>query len=522
MKIIEAKIGAYGCAYGASYVLDRDLNITKREINDIEAEERRIEKAIDAVNSSLSHAKENADEESVSIIDAQSAMLYDVTFWDEVRQMIRTENACAEYAVAEIGKAWAEKLAKIDNPYISARSADIKGITQKLIRKLIGDNSEVVIDTPSVIFSDELTPEFVATINKSNIRAFVSTKGSKMSHVSILCENYGIPYLFGVDFTKESIKTGTEVAVDTKTASVYIEPTDAIKQKIDECLRQDSVVEASDYSTGAVSIYANIGSVKEAEDAIKAGADGIGLFRTEFLYMGEELPSEEEQFEVYKDVVTAMEGRPVMIRTMDIGADKESPCVKLAPQKNPALGKRAIRICLEDKDLFKTQLRAILRASGYGDVKLMYPMITSCAEIERIDAILKEAAAELETQNIPYSIPSQGIMIETPSSALLSDELASKVDFFSIGTNDLTQYTLAVDRMAEDLEDYFDSHSEAVMRLIKMVVRNAHEAGIRVGICGQLGGDEWAIPKLVELGIDELSVSSSQIGRTKAIVSMVK
>ncbi|MBP9996788.1 MAG: phosphoenolpyruvate--protein phosphotransferase [Lachnospiraceae bacterium] len=520
MKSIKAKKGSFGYAYGRAYVIDKDINITKQNVTDIDSELKRLDAAVKNVDSNLKKAKSNADEETAPIIDAQIAMLYDKSFLEEVRRMINDEAVCGEYAVSEIGRSLAEQFEEMDNSYLNVRSADIRGISERLCRQLMGKDEEIIPDTPSVVCAYELTPELVSTIDKTNIKAFVSQKGTKTSHVSILCGNYGIPYLFGVDLFGEGIETGVELAVDTEKATLYIEPTDEIKKRIDESATQKCMQEEADLGD-SVKICANIGSVKEAEAAAEAGADGIGLFRTEFLYMGAQLPTEEEQFEVYKAVATAMSGKTVIIRTMDIGADKKSPCVKLSPQDNPALGKRAIRICLEERDLFKNQLRAILRAANYGDVKIMYPMITSVAEIERINEILQEAINELEAENVAYSVPSQGVMIETPSAALLSDQLAAKVDFFSIGTNDLTQYTLAVDRMAEELDDYFDTHSEAVMRLIKMVVKNAHAAGIWVGICGELGGDEWAVPRLLEMGIDELSVSPSKINRVKALVADV-
>lgn len=518
MKSVKAKTGSYGYAYGRAYVIDNDINVTKRSVTDIASELNRLDSAIKNVDSILKKARNNADDKAASVIDAQIAMLYDKSFLEEIRRMINEEAVCGEYAVSETGRTFAANFEKLDNAYLNARSADIRGISERLCRQLTGRDEEIIIDSPSIVCAYELTPELVSAIDKTNIKGFVSQKGTKTSHVSILCGNYGIPYLFGVDLSSEGIKSGVEIAVDTEASMLYIEPTDAIKKQIDESAIQKSVPEEADFD-GRVKICANIGSVREAEYAVEAGADGIGLFRTEFLYMGETLPTEEEQFEVYRAVATAMEGRTVIIRTMDIGADKKSPCVKLLPQENPALGKRAIRICLEEHDLFKTQLRAILRAACYGDVKIMYPMITSVAELERIKEILQESIDELATEDMSYSVPDQGVMIETPSAALLSDRLASEVDFFSIGTNDLTQYTLAVDRMAEELDDYFDVHSEAVMRLIKMVIKNAHAAGIWVGICGELGGDEWAVPRLLEMGIDELSVSPSKISRVRALAA---
>lgn len=519
MRQIKAKIGAYGYAYGNAYILNSEISADKRSISDIESEIRRLDSAIDTMNSHLNAAKASADEKSATIIDAQIAILKDKTFIDRIKNMIMEERLCAEYSVAESGRLSAEELEAVNNDYLSARSADIRGITSRLVKKLTGREDKIDITESSVVFAKELTPEVVSTIDKSNIRAFISQKGAKTSHVSILCGNYGIPYLFGVDFEKEGVTNGTEVAVDAINATLYLNPDDKIKTHIDECvlLRQNPNV--LDTDTKHVSICANIGSAEETMAALKAGADGVGLFRTEFLYMGEKLPTEDEQFEIYKNVATAMEGKSVVIRTMDIGADKKAPCVTLGQQDNPALGKRAIRICLDDTELFKTQLRAVLRAAVYGDIALMYPMITSVSEIEKIEEILKEAACELKARGVSYTVPSQGVMIETPSAALLSDQLAEKVDFFSIGTNDLTQYTLAVDRMAEDLDDYFDTHSEAVMRLIKMVVNNAHKADIKVGICGELGSDEWAIARLVAMGVDELSMSPAKIKNAKAVVS---
>lgn len=519
MRQIKAKTGAYGYAYGNAYFLNTEISVVKHSISDTEAEIRRLDAAIDDVHSILSAAKERADEKSAPIIDAQIAMLKDTTYIERIRNMIMQNRLCAEYSVAESGRLCAEEFETIDNDYLNARATDIRGITSRLVKKLTGREDKIDITEPSVVFAKELTPELVSTIDRSNIVAFISMKGTKTSHVSILCGNYGIPYLFGVDYENEGVDEGTEVAVDAVNAILYLNPDDNTKRTIDDCILLRQNQNLLDADTGHIGIYANIGSAAEAQKAMEAGADGIGLFRTEFLYMGDKLPTEEEQFEVYKSVAAIMGEKPVIIRTMDVGADKESPCVKLAHQDNPALGKRAIRICLDDTQLFKTQLKAVLRAAVYGNIELMYPMITSVAEIKKIEEIINEAACELKERDIPYVIPRQGVMIETPSAAVISDKLAKMVDFFSVGTNDLTQYTLAVDRMAEDLDDYFDPHSEAVMRLIKMVVDNAHKADIRVGVCGELGADEWAVPKLLEAGIDELSMSPAKIKNTKAMVS---
>lgn len=519
MRQIKAKVGAYGYAYGTAYIVNNDIAVDKRSILDTEYEIKRLDEAIDDVNERLNAAKAKADENSKTIIEAQLALLGDKAYIDRINDMIMEYKLCAEYSVAETGRVCAEEFEAMDNDYLCARAADIRGITSRLVKVLSGSEDRIEITGPSVVFAMELTPELVSTIDRSNIRAFVSLKGTKTSHVSILCGNYGIPYLFGVDYEKEGVTKDMQVAVDSGMTSLYLNPDDNIKKHIDDCILQRQNLNLLDTDTGNVSICANIGSVDEARGALEAGADGIGLFRTEFLYMKDKLPTEEEQFDVYKDVAMIMEGKPVVIRTMDVGADKKSPCVELAHQDNPALGKRAIRICLDDTEMFKTQLKAILRAAVYGNIELMYPMITSVGEIEKINEIIKDAACELKARDIPYVIPSRGIMIETPSAALLSDQLAEMVDFFSIGTNDLTQYTLAVDRMAEDLDDYFDTHSEAVMRLIKLVVDNAHKANIRVGICGELGSDEWAVPKLVKMGIDELSMAPTKIKTSKAIVS---
>ena len=521
MKTINAKTGAYGYAYGPAYIIDSINSVDRRIVSDIESELMKLKDAVDNVGKRLACAKETADENSIAIIEAQIAMLCDDSYLGRIRTAINEDAYCAEYAVYAAGKKCADEFEAMDNAYLNARGADIRGISLRLIKELTGVNNEIIIDKPSVVFAEELTPEMVSTIDKDNIKAFVSTKGTKTSHVAILCGNYSIPYLFGVDYHAEGVVCDTMVAVDASEAKLYVEPDEDTVHNMEKAADLRKSRSDAETDTGKIMICANIGGADEVANALACGADGIGLFRTEFLYMGDKLPTEEEQFAVYKTVVDAMDGRDVIIRTMDIGADKQSSCMNLVHEDNPALGKRAIRICLEDKELFKTQLRAILRASCYGNVKMMYPMITSVRELEEIEKLLEEVSTELTTSGINYAMPSVGVMIETPSAAVLSDKLAKKVDFFSIGTNDLTQYTLAVDRMSDELDDYYDVHSEAVMRLIELVVKNAHAADVTVGVCGELGGDEWAIPRLIELGIDELSMAPSKIKNAKAVVTEV-
>lgn len=508
METIFGKVASFGYAAGPAFILEETTETKAWRVEDRQAECERLKNAIETLTTSYTTAKAIAGEVSSEIIDAQVALLNDPVYFEKIVDFIKTECFCAEYAVSTVGKSMADELTFADDPYISARSADILGISNRLINTLAGVEEKSLPNYPVIIFAKELSPEFVSTIDRARVLGFVSEQGSKTSHVSILCGDYGIPYLYGVNFDGLSVEDGTEAAIDTGKQALILNPDEPTKKEIVSKVAASS---SQQQICPRIKTYANISSPSDIEAALKYNADGIGLYRTEFLYMKDSLPDEETQFEAYKAVLQAMDGREVIIRTMDIGADKSSPCLRLSPEANPALGRRAIRICLDDVDLFRTQLRALLRAGVYGNLSVMFPMITSVSEINDIKEQMKISINELDAKSIPYRIPAFGIMVETPAAAIMSDELSKHVDFFSIGTNDLTQYTLALDRMNEDLDRFFDPYSESVMRLIELVITNAHKNGIKVGICGELAGDPNIAGRLVKMGMDELSMSSAKL-----------
>lgn len=517
MITLRGKTGSYGYAIGCAYIRNENAEVDIAYAQNTSDEIDRLKQAVFKAAKQLESLKSGTDDTTVSIIDAQIALLTDQTYIDRISQRIESDKVVAEYAVWLEGNAIADELSKVDSEYISGRSEDIRGITQKLTQKLTGMSEMAPMLENTIVVADELTPEYVSMIDRTKVCGLVSRRGSKTSHVAILCENYGIPYIYGIDVLNSDIVSGTELAMNADEATLYLCPDEQTKKSIKKCRDESEIpLQMPAGEPGYVKVMANISNVKDVENVLKAQADGIGLYRTEFLFMGQSLPTEEEQFEAYQKVAKAMDGREVIIRTIDIGADKKTTCISLPKEENPALGKRAIRICLEDTKLFRTQLRAILRASCNGNVSVMYPMITSAWEIREIKAQVDLAAAELKERGVEYAIPKQGVMIETPAAAILSDELAEYVDFFSIGTNDLTQYTLALDRTQEELERFYAPYSEAIFRLIEIVINNAHQKGVRVGICGELGGDINAIPRLIRMGIDELSMAPSKIQRARA------
>lgn len=420
--------------------------------------------------------------------------------------------------------------ASMDDDYMKARAADVKDISERLIRNLYGgDGMDMELEEPVIIVAEDLSPSETVQMDKEKILAFVTVHGSTNSHTAILARMMNIPALIGVPMDLEKLQTGTEAVVDGFSGEVFFDPTEEVRsearQKIREEQEKRSLLqelkgkENMTKSGRKINIFANIGSVGDMGYVLENDAGGIGLFRSEFLYIGRsELPSEEEQYQVYKQVAQTMAGKKVIIRTLDIGADKQADYLGLDKEENPALGYRAIRICLTQPEIFKTQLRALLRAAVYGNISVMYPMITSVEEVRKIKEIVQEVKAELEQSGTPYKDVEEGIMIETPASVMISDDLAQLVDFFSIGTNDLTQYTLAIDRQNEKLDPFYDPHHKAILRMIRMVVDNAHKAGKWAGICGELGADTELTRAFVEMGVDELSVAPSMILKLRKIV----
>lgn len=457
-------------------------------------------------------------------------MLEDDDYLDAIHSMICTEMVNAEFAVAMTGDNFATMFAGMDDDYMKARAADVKDISNRLIRNLSGEKEiDFASMEPSVIVADDLTPSETVQMDKEKILAFVTVHGSANSHTSILARMMNIPALIGVPVNLNEIRSGMTVMVDGFRGEAVFEPSEEIGMAARERIQkeQDKIkllqeLKGKENRTKdgrTINIYANIGSVSDVGYALENDAGGIGLFRSEFLYLGrDDYPSEEEQFQAYRQVVQTMAGKKVIIRTLDIGADKQADYFDLGKEDNPAMGYRAIRICLKEQEIFCTQLRALLRAAVYGNLSVMYPMITSVDEVTKIYEIVERVKEELDTNGIPYKVPEQGIMIETPAAVMISDELAEMVDFFSIGTNDLTQYTLAVDRQNERLDDFYNPHHKAILKMIQMVVDNAHIAGKWAGICGELGADPKLTKRFIDMGIDELSVAPSMILPLREIV----
>ena len=528
MKRIVGKTVYKAVALGKIHVMKKtEITITNSTVNDTESEWQRVKDAITQATEQLQNlyeqALEKVGDEHAMIFQVHQMMLEDEDYLEAIEGMICSESFNAEYAVSETGKTFSEMFAAMDDEYMKARSADVKDISDRIVRCLSGvSEGGSQFDNPVIIVADDLTPSETVTLDKSKILAFVTVHGSTNSHTAILARTMNIPALIGVDVNLDELTDGTLAVVDGFTGEFVLEPDEDLQEKtrkaMEEATKQRELLqelkgkENVTLSGKKINLYANIGNVEDAQFAIENDAGGIGLFRSEFLYIGRNnLPSEEEQFESYKAVAEKMAGKKVIIRTLDIGADKQADYLNLGKEENPALGYRAIRICLTQKEIFKTQLRALYRAAVYGNISIMYPMIISTEEVEQIKAISAEVKAELAKENIPHKDVEEGIMIETPAAVMLSDKLAGMVDFFSIGTNDLTQYTLAIDRQNANLDAFYNPHHEAVLRMIEMATENAHKAGIWIGICGELGADPELTETFINMGVDELSVAPGAI-----------
>lgn len=539
MLRLSGKIVFRGIAMGPAVVLKKkDETVERQKIEDVDHETARFEEAKAASKEQLRKLYEKAVEEvgetNAAVFEVHQMMLDDAAYTDAVLQMIRTECINAEFAVAVTGHDLSEVFANMEDDLMRARAADIKDISDRLIRNLNGgEEIGLAAMEPSIIVADDLTPSETVQMDKEKILALVTVHGSADSHTAILARTMDIPALIGVPMDLEQVHTGMTAIADGIRGEVIFDPTlEAVEraegQIKEEQERQELLQEMKGKETVTrdgrrVYLYANIGGVEDLGYVLENDAEGIGLFRSEFLYLGRDpLPTEEEQFQAYRQVVQTMKEKKVIIRTLDIGADKQADHLRLRKEENPALGCRAIRICLKRPDIFKTQLRALLRAAVYGDLSIMYPMITSLWEVDSIYQIVDEVEEELTREQIPFKRPEQGIMIETPAAVMLSDELAEMVDFFSIGTNDLTQYTLAIDRQNEDLDSFYDPHHKAVLRMIKMVVDNAHRCGKRVGICGELGADPKLTEKFVRMGVDGLSVAPAMILRLRESIRQMQ
>ena len=524
-----------GIAAGKLYLYrKKEFVLTQEKVGDPEAEIERFEEARQKACSQLDvlyeKAVKEAGEEQAMIFDVHRIMLDDGDYLDAIREEIRSTGVNAAYAVNVTGERFAQMFASMDDDYMKARSADVLDISRRVAGILAGAGEEgIVSDEPVILLADDLAPSETVQIDKSRILALVTREGSTNSHTAILARSMNIPALVQTDVELKEEYHGKPAVVDGFEGALYIEPQEDLlagllrrKEEADRARAELEMLKGLDNVTSdgrRIDVYANIGSVEDVDRALEADAGGIGLFRSEFIYLGRnDFPSEEEQFEIYREVLSRMGGKKVVIRTLDIGADKQADYFDLPKEENPAMGYRAIRICLTRQEIFRTQLRAIWRASIYGTAAVMFPMIISVKEIRKIREIVEDVKRELAAEGIPFGNVETGIMVETPAAAVISDELAKEVEFFSIGTNDLTQYTLAIDRQNQRLESFYDAHHEAVLRLIGMTVKNAHAAGIWCGICGELGADTSLTETFLNMGVDELSVSpSSVLGVRKAV-----
>ncbi|MFQ9933562.1 MAG: phosphoenolpyruvate--protein phosphotransferase [Lachnospiraceae bacterium] len=513
-----------GIAIGRIRIYEKGDSRVKREhISDALKETDRFNSARETAKEQLKELYEKALKEvgqaSAMIFDVHQMMLDDLDYIESVTHIIESQKVNAEYAVACTADNFADMFGAMEDDYMKERAADVKDVSNRVIGILQGrSEGSVSGDEPSIILADDLAPSETVQMDKSKVLSFVTRYGSTNSHTAILARTMNIPALINVDF--DDGLDGKQAIVDGYNGILYVNPDkellEAMKKKQEQDEKNKKLLHElkgkENITTDGrkINIYANIGGVSDVAAALKNDAGGIGLFRSEFLYLGrDDFPSEEEQFNAYRTVVENMAGKKVIIRTLDIGADKQADYFNLGNEENPALGYRAIRICLSRPEIFKVQLRAIYRASAYGTVSIMYPMIISVDEVKRIKKIAEEVKTELSNLGIPYGEVEQGIMIETPAAVMISDELAKEVDFFSIGTNDLTQYTLAIDRQNQRLDEFYDSHHPAVLKMIQMTVENGHKGGCWVGICGELGADTTLTKTFIDMGVDELSVSPS-------------
>lgn len=535
MKKYTGKSVFAGVAIGKVMLYDKGQQQVKRKkVEDTEHEVARYQEACEKAKEELAclydKALKEVGESGAAIFEIHQMMLDDDDYIESVKNIIETQMVNAEYAVAQTGDNFFQMFSAMDDEYMRGRAADVKDITERIINILMGGRrGGINSDEPVIVLAEDLAPSETVQMDKSKILSFVSEKGSVNSHTSILARTMGIPALIGADVPLDESVDGHMGIVDGNNGYLYIDPDDETleimrkEQKKDsekkELLLQLKGKEDVTLDGIHIKLYANIGNIKDVVNVLNNDAAGIGLFRSEFIYLERNTyPTEEEQFSIYRKVAESMAGKPVIIRTLDIGADKQAEYFNLGKEENPALGLRAIRICLQRPEVFKTQLRALYRASAYGNISIMYPMITSVSEIDRIKAIEQEVKEELARDGISMGNPKTGIMIETPAAVIISRELAKKVDFFSIGTNDLTQYTLAIDRQNSNLDEFYDSHHPAVLEMIRMVVDNAHKEGIWAGICGELGADTTLTKEFLSMGVDELSVSAGKLLAIRKII----
>ena len=536
MQVYSGKSVFGGIAIGKISVYRKNEQQLKRvRTEDTKGELARYEAAkaaaIEQLQELYQKALKEVGEANAAIFEIHQMMLDDGDYNESVENIIETQKINAEYAVAVTGDNFAQMFRAMDDDYMRERAADVKDVSERVLSILNGgQKGKVVTDEPVIIVADDLAPSETVQLEKDMVLSFVTVHGSVNSHTAILARTMAIPALIGTEeLPLDDTVDGKLAVVDGLNGKIYVEPDaqtlEEMKKRRQAELEKKELLQllkGKDNVTldgKKIMLYANIGNIKDLATVIQNDAGGIGLFRSEFIYLEKDrYPTEEEQFSIYKTAVETMAGKRVIIRTLDIGADKQCEYFKMDKEENPALGYRAIRICLTRPEIFKTQLRALFRASAYGNLAIMYPMITSLWEVKRIKEIVEEVKAELTAEQLEFGNPQQGIMIETPAAVMMSEELAKEVDFFSIGTNDLTQYTLAIDRQNPKLDKFYDAHHPAVLSMIRMTVENAHKAGIWAGICGELGADTSLTTEFLAMGVDELSVSPGSILPIRKII----
>lgn len=528
MLVCQGKGVCDGIAIGKIKILKKsESNIKKIHISDIEKEVTRFHNARDNAKKQLrqlcAKAESELGEESAAIFEIHSMMIEDSDYIESIENIIKAQEINAEYAVLKTGENFFEMFSSMDDDYMKSRSIDVKDISDRIIKNLLNtDNDENKLYDKTIILAEDLVPSETVRIDKDKVLSFVTINGSSNSHTAILARTLSIPSIVSCNINLDSKFDGKTAIVDGFTGEIYIDPDSVTVEKMKTKMKETDLQreqlntlkgkENITVDGKKVKLYANIGNIRDIASVLTNDGNGIGLFRSEFIYLERnKFPTEEEQFCIYKKAAETMGRNKIIIRTLDIGSDKKADYFNLKKEENSAMGYRAIRICLKEPEIFRTQLRAIYRASIYGNISVMYPMITSIEEVKKIKDIANEVRNELENEGVKIGNVEQGIMIETPAAVLISDELAKEVDFFSIGTNDLTQYTLAIDRQNEKLDDFYNPYHKSVLKMIKMVIDNAHKNNIWAGICGELGADINITELLLAFGIDEISVSSSAI-----------
>lgn len=535
MTVLKGIAASSGIAIAKAYrLVEPDLSFDKKEVNDIDQEIKRLQDALNTSKVELEAIREKANTDlgadKAAIFEAHLLIANDPEMISPIEDKIKTDKVNAEYALKEVTDMFITMFEQMDNEYMRERAADIRDVRKRILSHLLGVKivNPSMISEEAIIVAEDLTPSDTAQLNRKYVKAFTTNIGGRTSHSAIMARSMEIPAVVGTKTATEDIQNGDIIIVDGLNGEVHINPTQEVIQQYEQeqvryeeqkaewaKLLNEKTVSADGHH---VELVANIGTPNDLEGVINNGGEGVGLYRTEFLYMGRnELPSEDEQFESYKAVLEGVKGNPVVVRTLDIGGDKELPYLDLPKEMNPFLGFRAIRLCLEEQDIFRTQLRALLRASTYGNLKIMFPMIANLDEFRAAKAILEEEKQKLVSEGVQVSDAIEvGIMVEIPSTAVMADQFAKEVDFFSIGTNDLVQYTMAADRMNERVSYLYQPYSPAILRLVKMVIDAAHKEGKWAGMCGEMAGDETAIPLLLGLGLDEFSMSATSILKARS------